>query len=343
MRDKTNKKIKTIFMGTPKFAVPILEALIKNSEACGIEIIGVVTEPDKPVGRKQTLTSSPVKIFAQEHNLPVFQPKKIKNWKLEIGNLKPDLGIVAAYGQIIPKEILDVPRYGFLNVHGSLLPELRGPSPIQYAILEGKKETGITIMLIDEKMDEGPILTMSKVKCQMLNVTYEELYEKMARLGAELLIKTLPKYLSGGIKPFPQDHSKATYSKMIKKEDGHINWNKPADYIERQTRAFNPWPGTYAYWKFQISSTKSQINSKSRVLKTKQIKILKARPITKLPNYSIANTPGTIFLTSEKEMAVVCGQNTTLIIDTLQLEGKKPMAAREFLNGYPEIIGSLLQ
>ncbi len=222
---KNNRaKLKIIFIGTPEFGAIVLDGLVNN----GYGPILVATAPDKPVGRKAVLTPPPVKLLAEKYKIPALQPEKIENCKLKIENLKPDLGITAAYGKIIPKDILDIPKSGFINIHPSLLPKYRGPSPIQTAILNGDKETGVSIILMDEKMDSGPIVAMSNVKCQMSNVTHKELEKKLANLGTELLLKTIPRWLKGEIKPIPQDESKATYTKIFKKDDGKIDWKKPA-------------------------------------------------------------------------------------------------------------------
>jgi methionyl-tRNA formyltransferase len=323
-----------VFWGTPEFAAIILDILIKNNYLP----VAVVTAPDKPVGRKKILTPPPVKVLAQKHNLFILQPEKLKenfNFKSEILNLKPDLFIVAAYGLILPKEILDIPKYGSLNIHPSLLPKYRGASPIQATILNGDKITGVTIILMDEKMDHGPILARRKLEIQNSKITYPELTEKLAKLGAELLIETLPKWIKGGIKPISQDDSKATYTKIIKKEDGKINWQKSAEEIERMIRAYSPWPGTYTYLKFQIPNTKSQIISNFQ--KPKMLKIIKAEVL----KINHQKEPGTVFLTENKKLAVTCGQDA-LILEDIQLEGKRKMTAQEFKNGHPEIIGAQL-
>jgi methionyl-tRNA formyltransferase len=313
-----------VFWGTPEFAAIILDTLIKNKYLP----VAVVTAPDKPVGRKKILTPPPVKVLAQKHNLFILQPVKIKenfNLKSEILNLKPDLFIVSAYGLILPKEILDIPKYGSLNVHPSLLPKYRGASPIQATILNGDKVTGVTIILMDEKMDHGPILAIKEFEIKNLKITYPELSYELANLGAKLLIETLPKWLKGEIKPIPQDDLKATYTKIIKKEDGKINWQRSAEEIERMIRAYSPWPGTYTFLKFK--------NRKPKMLKIIKAEILKI-------NHQ--KEPGIVFLTENKKLAVTCGQDA-LILEEIQLEGKRQMAAREFINGHPWIIGSILK
>lgn len=315
------KKIKTILIGTPEFATRIFKNFYSDVCRSKFEIIAVITALDKPVGRKQELTPSPVKKWALENNLNILQPEKIGDpeWNQRIKNLNPDLIIVAAYGQIIPKEILNIPKYGALNIHPSLLPKYRGASPIQAVILNGDKETGVTIMLMDEEMDHGPIIANSLL--QIANrITYEKLSEKLADLGAELLIRTLPNWITGKIKPKPQDHSKATFCKIIEKQDGKINWTKSAEEIERQIRAFHKWPIAFTFFN------------------NKQFKILEAE----VGNKDTDNKVGQVFLEENKNLCVQTGKGIS-ILNQVQLEGKKPMPAKDFLNGHPEIINLILK
>jgi len=315
-------------MGTPEFAEKIFRNFY-DALKDKFEIIAVITAEDKPVGRKQILTPSPVKFWAQENNLPVLQPDKIKKpeWIEKIKTLAPDLIILCAYGQIIPQEILDIPKYKALNIHPSLLPKYRGASPIQSVILNGEIETGVCLMIMDAEMDHGPILGISKFKIPVspvggLNpkIGYTELSDQLADLGAELLIKTLPDYIERKIQPQEQDHAQATLCKLIKKEHGKIDWNKSAEEIERQIRAFSEWPESYTSFNGKI------------------LKILEANPSTTL---GASKKIGEVFLTDQKELAVQTG-NGILILKTIQPEGKKPMSARDFLNGHPKIIGSIL-
>ncbi len=235
---------KIIFIGTPKFGAIILEELIKANLAP----ILVITAPDKPAGRKQTITPPPVKLMAQKYNIEVEQPEKIRNIDIsKYRNLQPDMVVVAAYGKIISKEILDIPKFGCLNVHPSLLPKYRGASPIQTAILNGDSKTGVTIMLMDEKMDHGPILAQREYPIP--NDQYPIIHDELANLGAELLIEVIPKYINKEIKAKEQDHTKATFTKIIKKEDGLIDWKKRPEEIERQIRAYTPWPSTFTFVK----------------------------------------------------------------------------------------------
>lgn len=313
-----NNQIKIIFSGTPKFGAIILEKLI--NQKCKPFL--VITEPDKPVGRKQIITSPPVKLLAKKYNVPVFQSEKIQDTKNKTQNTKPDLIIVAAYGQILPKEILDIPQYGCLNVHPSLLPKYRGPSPIQTAILNGDVETGVSIMVMDGKIDHGPIA--SSVRYQISkDETYKTLHDKLADLGAELLVKTIPDYIAGKIKPAPQDDSKAVYTKTLKREDGHIDWKKNASYIERQIRALNPEPGTFAKADSKIL----------KILKTNILKQTEAGPF---------GEPGKTFLAANEKIAVQTRKDF-LIIKELQMEGKKPMSVSDFIRGRPNFIGTILK
>ena len=323
----TMNKIKTILMGTPEFAENIFRKFY-DALKDRFEIIAVVTAPDKPVGRKQILTPSPVKKWAMENNLPILQPDKIRKpeWVEKIHELNPELIILTAFGQIIPQEILDVPKYKALNIHPSLLPKYRGASPIQSVILNGEIETGVCLMIMDAEMDHGPIIAKSKIKNQKSKITYTELAKKLSDLGANLLIKTLPDWIEGKIKAREQNHNQATFCKIIKKEDGKIQWNKSAEEIERMIRALSPWPGTYT--EFQNSKSKVQNN----------LKILNAETLNETTDKKI----GEIFLTDTKQLAVQTG-NGVLVLKTIQLEGKKPVSTKEFLNGHKEIIGTILQ
>jgi methionyl-tRNA formyltransferase len=330
-------KVRTILMGTPEFAENIFRKTCPELIARGFEIIAVVTAPDKPTGRKQILTSSPVKKWAQENNLPALQPDKIRKpeWVEKIKELNPELIILTAFGQIIPQEILDIPKYKALNIHPSLLPKYRGASPIQSVILNGETETGVCLMIMDAEMDHGEII--SNLQFSISNKpTYTELAKELSDLGAELLIKTLPDYIEGKIKPQAQDHNQATFCKIIKKEDGKIDWSKSADEIERIVRALNPWPGTYC--EMQKSKIKNQ-NENSK------LKILEADTINKkIPSTTLgaSHKIGEVFLDENKNLCVQTG-NGILILKTIQLEGKKPMSAKDFLNGHKEIIGTILQ
>jgi len=290
----TNSKI--IFIGTSQFTVPPLEKLIKNK----YNIIKVITAPDKPTGRKQEITPSPVKKAALKYNLPLLQPEKIAEVKSEISASQPDLIILAAYGQMIPKNILDIPKFGCLNLHPSLLPKYRGPSPIQTAILNNEKFTGLTIMLMDEKIDHGPIIGQKKITITS-DENYQTLEKKMARLAANFLIEILPQYLQNKIKPKAQDETKATYTKILTRQDGQIDWQQSAQAITRKVRAFYPWPGTWA-----------DFNGK-------RVKILKAKAV------------------AQQQEATLPTREGFLLLELVQPAGKKPMTGQEFFRGHPDV------
>jgi len=326
--------MKIIFFGSSQFAVPILEALASSN----YKPYFAVTEPDAPVGRKQILTPTPVAKLAEKLKIKLVKFAKLDqsaaNW---LQDQKPDLCIVASYGKILPKEILGIPKFGFLNAHPSLLPKFRGPTPIQSAILAGEKATGVTILQVDEQVDHGPILASCK-----LQITSGELFstlsEKLAKLGAKLLLETIPKYIKGEIKPKEQDHSKATFTKLLPREDGHIDWHKSAEEIERMSRAYEGWPGIWSYW-----TTKPEKKPESRRKSgfNKRIKILKISILN--PTVSCAeNDIGRTFLTADQKLAINC-KTGTLLIEYLQLEGSKPQHFHDFLNGHPNFIGSILQ
>ncbi len=299
--------MRLIFMGTPEFSLPGLTSLINDQL---YDIVGVFTQPDKAVGRHQALTPPPVKNLAQKHNLKVFQPQKIKAEIENIKNLQPDLIVVIAYGKIIPQDILDIPKYGCINVHASLLPKYRGAACLNAPILNGDTETGVTIMQMEAGLDTGPILRQAKIKLTDTE-TLENVHDKLSLLGAELLTPTLHDFVAGKITPQIQNESEASYIKILKKEDGRIDWTKSAREIERMVRAYNPWPGTHT------SSNQ------------KNVKIIAVNhDLLKTNNYK----SGESFL-SEGRLAIQCGQDALYILK-LQLEGKKIMESTEFIRGH---------
>jgi len=315
--------MKIIFMGTGVFASIVLQKLINS----GLELFAIITQPDKPSGREQDIIFSPVKNLAVEKNLDVYQPKSLikADGFVLVDSLAPDLIIVADYGKIIPKNILDLPKFGTLNIHPSLLPKYRGSSPLQETILRGDKETGVTIILLDEEMDHGQIVGQEKLEIGSQKYSLAELRQKLAELGGDLAIKVLPDYLSGKIKPIAQNHDRATYTKIIVKEDGKINWEKSAKEIDCQLRAYGEWPGSWTEW---------ENNSKKCKLKIIEAEISGSD----LPSGVI---PGTVYIQNNNLM-VQCGKNS-LIIKSLQLEGKNKISSQEFLRGHSKIIGSVLK
>ncbi len=303
-------KIKIAFFGTPDFGLPALKKLIQNDK---IKISFVVTQPDKKVGRKQILTPPPTKVEALNHNIPVFQPEKIKNFVLPY---KIDLIITAAYGQIVPKTILEEPKYGALNIHGSLLPKYRGAACVQATILNGDKKTGITIIKMTEKLDAGPIVAQEEIKIKK-EETAGELYKRLSLLASKMIVPVILSYIQGEIIPKPQDESRASYVGLLTKKDGKIDWNKSAVELERFVRAMTPWPGAYCFIK------KDNI----------RIKIIKVNAkILKVNKYKIGKA-----FSCKKKLAVQCGQDA-LIIERLQISGKKEISGEEFLRGYRENI-----
>lgn len=234
--------LRCIFMGTPEFAIPALEVLLVNN----INLVGVITETDKPVGRKLALTPPAIKKVAEDFGLQVYQPECKADIELLVQELQPDYIVVVAYGKILTKKVLDFPDYGVINIHPSLLPKYRGPSPIQYALLNGDKKTGISIMKLTEKMDEGPIIAQKEFPIKE-DDNYEILSEKLSIESAKFLVHTLPLYLSNQLKPVEQDPNLASYSKIIKKEDGLIDWKEPSNEILNKIRAYYPWPKAYGY------------------------------------------------------------------------------------------------
>jgi len=309
---------KILFFGTGEFGLKPLKALIKSSN---FKIVGVVTNPDKEVGRHQKLSFSPIKKITLENNIKVFQSQKLEDnskFLKIVRNLKPDLIVVIAYGLIIPEEILEIPKFRSINVHASLLPKFRGPSPVQFQILKGERKTGVTIMLMDKKIDHGPILKQKKVTLSP-SITAGELHDKLSEFSIELLTETLNQWVEGEIKPQVQDRSEATYTKILKREDGHINWSKKKIDIERMVRAFDPWPGTFSF------------------LNKKRLKILKV----KISNHKAKKTcqNGQIVVFSDK-MLVKCKDGFIEVLK-LQMEGKKVVNASEFIRGY-NVNGSIL-
>ncbi|MBI5621661.1 methionyl-tRNA formyltransferase [Candidatus Falkowbacteria bacterium] len=237
------KNTKVLFMGTPLFAAPSLDKLITE----GYSIVGVVTQPDKPTGRDKTLTPPPIKQLAGKHRLPVFQFTKLNTEAIQtIVELKPDVIVLVAFGQLLPPALLDIPKFGVINLHPSLLPAYRGPAPIQTAILNGEKRTGLSLMLLDAEMDHGPILAQKTFDI-LEDDTTESLTNSLACEGAEFLAAVLPQYLRGETKPQTQDHSVATYTRRLTRQDAQINWQDPAEKIYNQVRAYYPWPGAWVY------------------------------------------------------------------------------------------------
>ena len=298
--------MKVVFMGTPDFAVETLKAIYE----AGHEVILAVSQPDKPKGRSGKLAPTPVKEFAVEHDIPVYQPVKIRaEESVEyLRKYEADVFVVAAFGQILPKVILDMPRLGCVNVHGSLLPKYRGAAPIQWSDINGEKVSGNTTMLMGPGLDDGDMLLKSEVVLAE-DETGGSLFDKLAIDGGKLAVKTIEALDRGEITPVPQDESQATHVGMIKKEMGLVDWTKPAVEIERLIRGLNPWPSAFTF------------------IEGKQLKLWKATVVEK------SGEPGTLIDVNKNGFTVACGENA-LEINELQLEGKKRMASGDFLRGY---------
>ncbi len=304
---------KIVFMGTPDFAVPALQLLITHHD-----VLGVVTQPDRPAGRNRQLQQSPIKQLALQHGLPVFQPEKIRRPEAveTLYQWSPDVYVVAAFGQILPQAVLDIPPQGSLNIHASLLPRWRGAAPIQAAIRAGDSESGVTIMKMDAGLDTGPMLT-----CRAIPISPQEtgqsLHDRLSKIGGELLIETLPGYLDGTIQPQAQDESRVTYTPQIQKEDGYIDWQQPAEEIERLVRAFTPWPGTYTLWENQ------------------PLKILSG---------SVGQGIAESGLVVQQHNKIAIGTGAGLFYPTrLQMAGRSVLDIQQFLLGRPDFNGSRLE
>ena len=299
-------------MGTPDLSAVSLNALLREPQ---FQVVAVVTQPDRPKGRDLKLTPSPVKEIALRAGLPVLQPEKARaeTFLAELKNFQPDLIAVAAFGQILPKIILDLPRHGCLNVHTSLLPKYRGAAPIQWAIAKGDTETGVTIMKMDIGLDTGDILTQRSTPISTAD-NGQTLHDRLAQLGAELLVETIPDYIAGKIQPRPQDSALATHAAKIKKSDGQIDWHQPATTIWNRLRAFTPWPGAFTFIPAQPQPG--------------LLKILEAQVS------DATGEPGKILSADKSGIVVGCGEGALKIL-VLQREGGRRLNAGEFLAGYP--------
>lgn len=309
-----------IYCGTADFAIPPLKILIENN----FNILLIITQIDQPKGRGMKLQPPPVKEFAIKNNLNYIQPENLKepSFLEKIKQLQPELIIVSAYGKILPSELLNLPKYGCINIHASLLPKYRGAAPIQAAILNGDSSTGISIMKMNEKMDEGDIIMQEEIKLTGKE-TAPILSNQLSELGAILLLKAIELISKNKVQYLPQDHSKATYARKIKKEDGKIDWNYTAHYIERMIRAYQPWPSAYCYYKGKVlkifdADCKNFINSKEYL-------------------------PSQIIDIQKDNFTVLCGSNTALIIKKIQYESGKILEARNFLAGHKLNIGDYLK
>ncbi|MCL5026195.1 MAG: methionyl-tRNA formyltransferase [Chloroflexi bacterium] len=314
--------MRVVFMGTSAFALPALRRLVAD----GHTLAAVVTQPDRPAGRGRAAAFSAVKQAALALGLPLWQPESLRppEAAAHLRDLSPEAVVVAAYGQILRPSILEVPPLGCLNIHGSLLPKLRGASPIAFAILEGYAETGVTIIAMDPGMDTGPILAQRSIPIRPEDTTLS-LGARLADLGADLIGETLPRWAGGEIAPQPQDNAQATYTRILRKEDGRIDWGKAAEMLWREVRAYYPWPGSFTHWDGRL------------------LKVLEAAPLPLGAAAPAVGQPGTVIRADDhrSSLAVVTGAGALLLL-RLQLEGRKPMTGDEFLRGQPAIIGARL-
>ena len=309
---------RAVFMGTPQFAVPCLDALVEIAD-----VVGVVCQPDKPQGRGLELAAPPVKKRALELGLNVVQPTKLKTGEFAawLREQKADVALVVAYGRILPKDVLEAPRLGCVNVHASLLPKYRGAAPITWAIVRGEPETGITLMQMDEGMDTGPMLEQLTTEI-VADETAGDLSERLSALGALAVRKGLPKYVAGGYTPIPQDHAKATVAPILKKEDGRIDFKKPARAVHDHVRGMSPWPGAFT------------------TARGKGLKVHATR-VTDVPSGAESTAPGTVVLADKSRVVVACGERAIELL-RVQVEGKKAIGASDWVAGRGVAEGDVL-
>ena len=311
--------MRVIFMGTPYFSVPVLTRLVEEN----YEVVAVYTQPDKPSGRGRSVTPSSTKEAAQKIGLHIEEPLSFKDGAVvdHMQSFEPDITVVASYGHILPKRVIDMPKQGCLNIHPSLLPKYRGPSPIASAILSGDDETGVTVMTVLPKVDSGHILSQLKVTIDAEDTT-ASLTPKLFQLGADLLVYTIPRWIDGKITAHPQADNMATYTRTYTKDDGRIDWTMPAEQIWKMVRAFDPWPRCYTTWQ------------------GKTLKLIKTIP---LPETQSGQKPGQVIKLGEADadVGVITG-NGILLLRTVQLEGKRPNSISDFTHGHNNLVGSIL-
>ncbi|KKT82192.1 MAG: methionyl-tRNA formyltransferase [Candidatus Yanofskybacteria bacterium RIFCSPHIGHO2_02_FULL_44_12b] len=325
-----SQDLNAVFFGTPAFAVPAFKYLLRG----GYNIVAAVTQPEKLAGRQRITMPSHIKKAASEYHVPVLEPHDLKDDRFlkEFKKINPDIALVAAYGKIIPAEYLSIPKYGFINIHPSLLPKYRGPSPIQAAIMNGDDKTGVTIIKVDEKMDHGPILASQEfsisLPCRQAGnyefSDYKTLEKELSEAGGKLLLEILPEYTAGKTKLTAQNHDQATFTKLLTRHDGKINWDRPAEEIYNRIRALNPEPGTWTLWQE----------------KTLNIKVARPSCLEVLPPNIEAQSGTVVNLGND---VAVTTQKCYLILKQIQLEGRKAMDTRDFINGHPDFLNSRLK
>lgn len=312
--------LRILFMGTAELSCPSLKGLVAAPD---FSVVAVVTQPDRPKGRELRPQPSPVKLAALELGLPVLQPERARSESFiqALIELQPDLIVVVAYGQILPQAILDIPRFGCLNVHTSLLPQYRGAAPIQWAIVNGEAETGVTIMKMDAGLDTGDILLQDRTPI-LSQDNSETLHDRLARMGAELLLKAIPALVSGSLLPRPQPAAGGSYAARIKKEDGHIDWSQPAQAILNRLRGLTPWPGVFTFL---------EEGPRKHMLKIWQAEVVEG-----------AGAPGHILQVERSGITIACGEKALRVLN-LQREGGKRLTAQQFLAGFPLVPGQHLR
>ena len=308
--------LRIVFMGTPEFALSTLKTLVEM----GTAVIAVFTQPDRPKGRGKAVTPPPVKCLARELTIPIFQPEKLRRHEVveDLKNLAPDLIVVVAYGQILPQSVLDIPRFGCINVHASLLPRYRGAAPINKAVMEGETETGITTMFMNAGLDTGDML-VKKTLAIGFEETAGELHDRLAVLGGEAMAETIDHLCRDELEAVAQDDSMSSYAPMLKKEDGRIDWNRPAVDIHNHVRGLDPWPGAFC------------------ALHGESLKIFKT-----IPEKGVGGKPGRVVSAGGDGVRIACGQGI-LLVRELQLAGKKRLPAAEFLKGHPFAVDDFLE
>jgi methionyl-tRNA formyltransferase len=311
--------VRIVFLGSGAFAIPCLEALLE----AGHEIGAVFTQPDRRKGRGKRVAPPPVKPVAEARNLPVVQPRRVREPDTQeaLRRLAPELQVVVAFGQIIPRSVIDIAPLGTVNVHASLLPRLRGAAPVQWAIANGDRETGVSTMMIDEGLDTGPVLLQRSTPIGP-EETAPDLEPRLALLGAEVLIETVRGLGEGTLRATPQDDDQATFAPLLKKEDGRLDWSRPAAELHCRIRGFQPWPGTFTS------------------LAGRTLKILRARPAP--PDNTVQAAPGTLLLLAPEGLVVACGERSRLLVTDVQPESRRPMAATAFAAGARLAPGQLL-
>ncbi|MBI4745425.1 MAG: methionyl-tRNA formyltransferase [Deltaproteobacteria bacterium] len=339
--------MRVVFMGTPAFATPSLRALIDGPD----DVVAVVTQPDRPKGRHGVLTPPPVKVLAQQYNIPVYQPEKVKDkgFLLQLKALNPDVIVVVAYGQILSRDILDIPPRWCINIHASLLPEYRGSAPINWALINGEKVTGVTSMIVSETLDSGPVLLKKEVAIGE-DDDVNALHDKLSKAGGELLSETMNGIRKGDLTPVQQNESEATYFPMLEKSDGLIDWHKTAEEIRNRIRGLNPWPGTYTYLQRQGPGVRGQ--GPGVMLKIFKADVVGGQLIEPTPPNPLfikeggpkagalavesgqpPKIPGTVLEVNNKGIIVAAGEGY-LSVKELQLEGRRRMVVAEFIRGH---------